>query len=492
MSFNRFSSKVALLVAAVAMGVAAVAMPAPATAQDMTVRISEDDLGKAASTRRIIVPLYKSKIIELPVDARDVLASNPGVADAVVRTPRLIYVVGNQIGQTNVFVFDNDGKRVLNLEICVEQDVIPLRNMLRKYLPDSRIEVSAIKDTIVLSGTVRNATQADRARQIATQFLSDPNRGDDGVVNLIAIEGAEQVLLKVRIVEMQRSVSKQLGLDITSAVQVGDFRTGAITENLFSLTGSALSGSTYFLDFANGAGDIVENTLSALERVGMVRTLAEPNLTAVSGEAANFLVGGEFPVPVGRDNNGQVTIVFKQFGVGLAFTPVVLNEGLISLKISTEVSELASEDAFSIGGSVLVDDDGNFVEFGGISVPGLTVRRAETSVELPSGGSMAIAGLLQDTLKQNIDGIPGVKDMPVIGALARSRDFQNNQTELVIMVTPYLVGPTSEKNLVTPDRKFVPPSDAQTILFGKLNAKYGDGQLPQTRTFRGPSGFIVE
>jgi pilus assembly protein CpaC len=214
-----------------------------------------------------------------------------------------------------------------------------------------------------------------------------------------------------------------------------------------------------------------------------VRTLAEPNLTAVSGEAAKFLAGGEFPVPVGRDNNGNITIMFKQFGVGLAFTPVVLDKGHISLQISTEVSELTNTGAFSLQGGVTG---------GGLTIPALSVRRAETTVELPSGGSLMIGGLFQQQSKQNIDGFPGLKDLPVLGALFRSRDFQNNETELVVMVTAYLVDPVAEQRLAGPDDGFVVPSDAETILFGRLNKIYGRAaQLPPT-VAKNAVGYIVQ
>lgn len=474
------------LVALSCLGV--LAMNKPVAAQNMTITLKADEVGKAASTKRIIIPLNKSKIIELPVDAVDVLISNPEIADANVRTPRLIYIVGNQIGQTNAFFFDGEGNRILNLEICVEQDIIPLRNILKKFMPESRIQVSVLKDNIILAGTVANAIQADKARALAARFVGD----EDKVVNMLIIEGGEQVLLKVRIVEMQRTVAKQLGVDTTAAFSLGQASIGVLTANPFSLAGSPLSSSLHDIDYSTPQGDRIQSFVRALERVGMLRTLAEPTLTSVSGETANFLVGGEFAVPTGRDRNGNITIVFKPFGVGLAFTPVVMSGGLISLKISTEVSELSQEGAFSLGGTTFVDENDNVITVPGLTIPGLKVRRAETTVELPSGGSMVIAGLLQDEFRQNIDGVPGIKDIPIIGALAKSRDFLNNQTELVIMVTPYIVDAVQEKQLVTPDQGFAPPTDAQSILFGQLNVRYGRGQIPGTRTIQGPMGFIVE
>ena len=222
--------------------------------------------------------------------------------------------------------------------------------------------------------------------------------------------------------------------------------------------------------------------VQALERVGLVHTLAEPNLTAVSGEAAKFLAGGEFPVPTGRDRDGNILITFKQFGVGLAFTPVVLDKGHISLQVSTEVSELTNTGAFSLEGA------GNT---GGLTIPALAVRRAETTVELPSGGSLMIGGLLQQQSKQNIDAFPGLKELPVLGALFRSRDFQNNETELVVMVTAYLVDPVNEQRIAGPDDGFVVPTDFETIFLGRLNAVYGKNTRLSTVP-KNTVGYIVQ
>ena len=222
----------------------------------------------------------------------------------------------------------------------------------------------------------------------------------------------------------------------------------------------------------------------AFERVGLVRTLAEPNLTAVSGEAAKFLVGGEFPVPSGQDENGRVSVEFKPFGVGLGFTPVVLSDGRISLKLSTEVSELSNEGSFTLS-------NGNGAP--ALTIPALSVRRAETTVELPSGGAMMIAGLLQSKAKQDIDSLPGMMNLPILGALFRSRDYQNGETELVIIVTPYLVGPTSPANLQTPADGLQIASDAQTILMGKMNkSTKAPPQATAGRTYQGPYGYVIE
>jgi len=238
---------------------------------------------------------------------------------------------------------------------------------------------------------------------------------------------------------------------------------------------SAYSNSGVTSSFA-GNNVRMANALRALERDGLVRTLAEPNLTAVSGEAANFLAGGEFPIPV-VDSDGKLTVMFKKFGVGLAFTPVVLSEGRISLKIDTEVSELTQDGA---------------VVLSGFSIPALKTRTARSTVELPSGGSLAVAGLLSDQTRQNIDGFPALKDVPVLGTLFRSRDYIKQETELVVIVTPYVVRPTARQNLARPDDGLAPASDLKANFLGHLNRIYGKGREMPTGGLKGEYGFIVE
>jgi len=421
--------------------------------------------GSGPQSHRVTLAISKGMIVELPEDARDVLVSNPGVVDAVVRSPRQIYLVGLKSGPTNAFFFSASGKQLLNLEIRVERDMGELKTIIERNVKESDGD-------------------AEAARQIAMRYVTDSGKAmnNDSVVNRVGIRGGDQVMLRVRVAEMQRSVSKQLGTNIGAAFDIGRSVPISLTSvNPFSLLGQALSTSQAFRFGSLSGGSSVEAVVRALERTGMIRTLAEPNLTAVSGESAKFLAGGEFPVPVGRDRDGNVTIEFKPFGVGLGFTPIVLSEGRISLRISTEVSEITSENAFvSTGG------DAN-----GITIPGLRVRRAETTVELPSGGSMVMAGLLQQSMKQNIDGIPGLKNIPILGALFQSRDFQSGETELVVIVTPYLVDPASLNDFASPTDGFVPASDAESILLSRLNAVYGRGK-PVHGSLKGPVGFTLQ
>lgn len=448
------------------------------------------DAGNSHMTERLRLSLDKAVIVELPVDARDALVSNPKIADAIVRTPRRIYILGLTVGQTNAFFFDAAGQQILNLEISVERDFAALNAMYARVLPDARITVSALNDNLVLTGTVETPGEADQAREIAARFVDDPKR----VLSMLSVRNSEQVLLKVRVAEMQRTFAKQLGINLESAFSVGDITATLNTANPFSLLGRALSeDSKGTFARTDGDGDTFNGTIRALERAGVMKTLAEPNLTAISGESAKFLAGGEFPVPVKTDDAGNVSLEFKPFGVGLGFTPVVIGGGRISMKISTEVSELTSENSFVASGRSFLDPStGNVVTIPGLAVPGLRVRRAETAVELPSGGSLVMAGLLQDTMRQNIDGVPGMKDIPVLGALFRSRDYQNQETELVVLVSPYLVKPSAAQKLALPTDGYAPASDLDTILLGRNNAVHGDGKLGAKNALKGPVGFVMK
>ena len=447
--------------------------------------------------QRITLGLNKAVVVELDTDAKDVLVSSPDIVDAVVRTPRRIFLMATKSGQTNAFFFDAAGHQISSLDIRVERDVADLGQMMKDDLPNSAIKVSAINDNVVLSGSVASAVESTRAADLAASFAGDPKK----VVNLLTVAGSQQVMLKVRISEMQRQIAKQLGVNMSGiGVVAGSTPIGLTTNNQFSLVGQALNdlsggqigqACTSPAAVLAGGCNNVQGTFQAIERVGLLHTLAEPDLVAVSGETAKFLAGGEFPVPAGRDQQGNISIMFKQFGVGLSFTPIVLSSGRISLQLSTEVSELTNTGAFTLQGGTLATSTGT-VQTGGVTIPALDVRRADTTVELPSGGSFAIAGLMQHTTKQQIDAFPGLKDLPVLGALFRSRDFQNDETELVVMVTAYLVNPTSEASLATPSDGYVTPGDAETILLGRLNTVYKKGtDKPLAPQASAPVGFVV-
>ncbi len=479
----------------------------------------------ASGAQNLVLSRGKSAIVELPVDVRDMLVTNPAVADAVLRGPRRIYVLGLALGATDAVFFDASGRKILSLVIRVEQDSSALEETLRRALPNAHIQVQSIRDSVILTGSVANAGEAGVASQIAGRFVDKP----DNVLNMLAIAGKDQVMLKVRIVEVQRNVIKQLGVDSSAVLgQLGETQYKFGFSPTYGISGSLLGGFTggyttdttkqptlqvpcgpglpanakclgvvrdnsaisngdtaTITDTAGSAGlNSAKGMIQAFERVGLIRTLAEPNLTVVSGEAGKFLVGGEFPVPTGQDSTGRVSIEFKPYGVGLGYTPVVLSGGRISLKLSTEVSELSSLGAFTLtstGGSAA------------LTVPGLSVRRAETTVELPSGGSLMIAGLLQQQTKQNIDALPGMTSLPILGSLFRSRDYLNGETELVVIITPYIVDPTRPQNLQTPADGLRTASDMSTVLLGRLNAvvKAPVG-ANSGRAYQGPVGYVIE
>jgi len=552
-------------------GVAFLGLAAAAPARSETissvagvVRVNVSDQGGAVQA--IAIPKGKSAIVELPIEVRDVLVSDPKVADAVLRSPRRIYVLGVATGQTDAVFFDAAGRRILSLNIRVDLDYSAVAQTIGRVVPGASVHVEGINNSLVLTGQVADLAQADRAVQVAQQFTTRP----DQVINMLTIAGREQVMLKVRIVEMQRSLVKQLGFNLSALMgQIGGPQYLLNAAATYGVNGSLLGGLTggYSLDttqqpelqvpcatgLSSGscsavvrAGNIpnvlgtytntsatntvvfqpplggppvqvppggtinfpvrpanantatlsptagssrlnkANSTIQAFESVGLVRVLAEPNLTAVSGESAKFLAGGEFPVPTGEDTTGKVSIEFKPFGVGLGFTPVVLSNGRISLKLSTEVSELSQQGAFTLSAGTSTS----------LTVPSLVVRRAETSVELPSGGGMMIAGLLQEESKQDIDKVPGVADLPVLGSLFRSRDYQSGETELVVIVTPYLVNATNPANLQTPADGFQLANDMETDLLGRMNKTYHAppqaDAAASAHAYQGPVGYVIE
>lgn len=442
--------------------------------------------GQSAQSRSIVLPYSKSTVIELPQGMMDVIVSNPDIVESVIHTSHRAVLIGKQPGQTNAYFYGHDGQELLSLDIRVERDINGLKSLIAQHVADATVEIQAVNNNILLTGAVQNASMANRVEKLAMMWLDETTTGGEAgeIVNLMSIEGKDQVLLKVRIVEMQRSVTKQMGINLNAIGQLGD-STVSLLSNAGLNTGAGLDGTFNWNNTGGGNLSSLGAGLQALERVGLIRTLAEPTLTAISGETANFLSGGEFPLLTGVfvDENGQLQreFEFKPYGVSLGFTPVVLSEGRISLNISTEVSEPTTEGAFETGG--LSSD-----------ILGLRIRRANTVVELPAGGSLVIAGLIREESRQSSDGIPGAKDIPGFGALFRNRDDLNTQTELVVMVTPYLVDPTHPDKLQTPLDGFVPASDLDNILLGKMNKIYAANGKPKISadTLNGPFGHVVD
>ncbi|GLS01663.1 secretin [Brevundimonas denitrificans] len=470
-----------IAIALVGLTVAAVAPAGPTEAQAQ----SRAAVPMGAGAQLINLPRGSSMAIDLPSDARDVIVPNPMVAEAMLHSPRRITIIGLQPGETDAVVLDAAGRTILSLRVRVDAGVSALQDTLSRVMPGSQVRAEAVNDSIILTGPVSSPGEADRAAQVARAFVSAPEK----VINMMTIAGSDQVMVKARVIEVQRTAIKQLGLDVNAFVSdIGD-GLGFLQNATFGVNGSQLGGGLLTFLERNSSGGGLETRLRAFERAGLVRILAEPNLTSVNGENAEFLAGGEFPVPVGRSvdsTTGQVTIgvEFKPFGVRLAFRPIVLSEGRISLQLSTEVSELTTAGAFTLGGT---SDDP-------LVIPALNVRRSSTTVELPSGGSMMIAGLLREDTRQNIDQLPGIGSLPVLGALFRSRDYLSGETELVIIIEAYIVSPTSPGRMQTPADGLIIASDAQTLLFGQLNQQYrrpGDPAAADSG-WSGPVGYVIE
>jgi pilus assembly protein CpaC len=435
------------------------------------------------NARFLSLGIGKSIVIDLPRDIKDVLVADPKIANAVVRSAQRAYIIGAAIGQTNIVFFDAAGQQIAAYDIAVKRDLNGARAALKQLLPNSDIQMDGLGDSIILTGTAANPIEAQQAGDLAARLAG----GVDKVVNSIAVRGRDQVMLKVTVAEVQRSIIKQLGIDLSGQFNYGTAVVKFNNANPFTATGQPLvSGNAISTSF--GATPSINATLRAMESAGVTRTLAEPNLTAISGESATFISGGEFPISTGvtcqttaAGSVGQCapSIAFKKFGISLNFTPVVLTEGRISLRVMTEVSEVSNDNSINVTG---------------VQVPSIKTRRAETTLEIPSGGSMAMAGLIQDQTKQAINGLPGLSQLPVLGSLFRSRDFQDNKTELMVIVTPYVVRAVAQKDLSRPDDGFASASDPQSDLLGSINRIYGvPGRTdPAARSYRGTYGFITD
>jgi pilus assembly protein CpaC len=437
-----------------------------------------------AKVRFLAIGIGKSMIIDLPRDVKDVLVADPKIANAVVRSPQRAYIIGEAVGQTNVVFFDAEGRQISSYDIAVKRDLNGVRTALKQMLPSAGIQAEGIGDGVMLTGSVASPIEAQQAADLAARLVGGP----DKVLNSIVVRGRDQVMLKVTVAEVQRSIIKQLGVDLSASMNYGTAVVNFNNSNPFTANGSPLvSGNSTSVSALTKGLPSVTATLRAMESAGVVRTLAEPNLTAISGESATFIVGGEFPFPTGvtcqNTAAGAVgqcapSIAFKKFGISLNFTPVVLSEGRISLRVMTEVSEVASENSINISG---------------ITVPSISTRRAETTLEIPSGGSMAMAGLIQEETRQAVNGMPGIDQVPILGQLFRSQDFVHNQTELMVLVTPYVVRAVAQKDLSRPDDGFAPASDIQSALLGQINRIYGiSGRAEQVGIYQANFGFIID
>ncbi len=408
------------------------------------------------SIKRISLALNKSRRIKIGSIYSEVVVGNDKIADARPLTNKTIYILGKSIGTTNLSVYDKDKYLIGIIDVEITYDISALRRKLRQSIKTGKLKVSSVNGRVMLSGRVADAPTLQRAVAIAEQFAPD------AVLNSVAIGAAQQVMLEVRFVEAFSSASRELGLrwdvlgkrfagvigGVGATTAAGPVGAAGLASGLAS--GAAPFGTT--VGRLLSGGTTADSIIQALETKGLARRLAEPNLVALSGDTASFLAGGEFPFPVPA-GDGNITIEFKKFGVGLSFTPTVLSSGLIHLKIEPEVSQL---------------DPSNSIRINGIDIPALIVRRTNTTVELRDGQSFAIAGLLQTVNTKTGRGLPWVTRMPVLGALFSSRSYQKQQTDLVIIITPRLVRPAAPgQHLATPLDKTTPANDAEFFLGGK-------------------------
>lgn len=456
------------LAAALAAGLAAAA-PRPALAQPA---------GAVAPANDVTLSVGTGQMVRLPGTMSDLFVANDAVADVQVRSANQIYIFGKQAGQTTVYATDRGGRVIWSANVRVGQNLASIGDMLRLAMPEADIRATPMSGLILLTGTVAQPADAEEAERLAQAFVGEGTQ----VVSRLRTATPQQVMLQVKIAEVSRTLVREIGVNLLSRdttdgflFGIGRGDPGTISPGTDPATGLPTTDFTFNrppnATTIGLAGQLlgldILSTLNLAENDGLVTTLAEPTLTALSGETASFLAGGEFPIPVSQ-SLGTVTIEYKQFGVGLAFTPYVLEDGRISMRVRPEVSELSTE------GSIRLN---------GFDVPALTTRRAETSIELGSGQSFMIAGLLRNLHNNGVDRAPFLGNLPIIGALFRSTRFRRAETELVIVVTPYLVQPVSANRIALPTDGYLAADDAQRLLIGQ----HHDGRTGMQRPTPSPA-----
>lgn len=412
-------------------------------------------------------------------EAATVFVADPQIADVQVPANNAVLVMGRRAGSTTLYVLDTDGAPLLQQRINVRHNTEALQSVLRRRFPNQRITVESAPGSLLIGGSVPDAQTADAVARTVQAYLGE----SDQLINQLAIASPTQVHLRVRVTEVSRAVTQQLGVNWSAIATPGNFVTGLISGRPFHELAGTLAGSsigTYsgspdggysFLGGYTNNGNSVQAMIDVLDREGLISILAEPNLTAVSGQTASFLAGGEFPIPVKQDGD-SISVEFKPFGVALDFTPTVMADDRISIKVRPEISEI---------------DPNSSIVMEGIAIPGLSVRRVETTVEMASGQSFAIGGLLQNNVRDVLSQVPGLGTLPVLGKLFSSSDYQNNKSELVVIVTPYLVRPTDSSRLSTPLDSMRPATDIEYILHDKIGLDPLEGTVPR---LTGHAGFV--
>ncbi len=449
-----------------------------------------------------VVPVGRSSLVELPVDMGEVIVANPDVADVYVHGKTKVSIIGKALGRTTVRIFDTKSQLIRGIDVTVGYDLPAIRKSLKEFLPFEAIGVEMVNTNVALTGQVSSISAADKAIKVVNEYVSPafgPNAEATAIegqpskiLNLMSVTAGQQVMLRVQVGEMRRTAIKALGFNMQA------IRNGANT--VFSIgTGSGIAGiangggaisafpvetqgttaprGVFGASYTNSSGDGLAGALEALERDGLFKVLAEPNLVAMSGEEANFLAGGEFPIPVQAQDN-EISIEFKPFGVSVDFTPIVLSESRIRVQVEPEVSEITDE------GAIIINN---------LQIPALATRRAKTTVELAPGESFMIAGLIQDEMQSTIENVPGVSEVPVLSALFRSTEYQREETELVLAVTPYLVDPLVSGDVKLPTDELKPASVMESFFYGALGSLSDDAErISQTPSLEGPIGFMVD
>jgi pilus assembly protein CpaC len=450
----------------------------PAVGQDVAEMLGTD--------ATLTIEVRKGQVIRLPRPAATVFVADPEIADVQAQSASIVYLFGRRAGTTSLYAVDENDQILLRTSVVVQHNLTALRAAINQLAPGNRVDAGSVDGSIVLEGLVDTPVQAQELRELGERFLGE----EEALLYRVRVSAATQVHLRVRVAEVSREVIKQFGINWETVFETGDLLFGFATGRpAFGAAGTFFRGppqaNSTVPDLLFGSftpGDNVVNTaIDALAQEGLVNILAEPNLTALSGETASFLAGGEFPIPVATDED-DITIEFKEFGIQLAFTPTVLSGNRISLRVRPEVSELSNDGA---------------IEVNGLVIPALKTRRAETTIELGSGQSFAIGGLLSSDVQNAVSKTPGLGDLPVLGTLFRSTAFRRDETELVIIVTPYLVRPVDEPVLATPNDGYKAPNDIERILEGRLHSAQlhpgrGGPQGPQGQRLIGPIGFILE
>lgn len=452
------------------------AQAAPRRAHKATLPPASTDF-HPASHASLDLAMGKGQLIALPKPAASVLVANPDIADVQTPSPSRLFILGKASGTTTIYAIDAEDKIILQQDIRVRQNTDEIAKALKAQFPQYAITLDPSPGTMAVSGQVENAKDASDIMKTVEQYLGEKEK----TVNRLSINQPTQVNLRVRVVEVSRQITQELGFNLETLTNLGAFKFDVLTGRSFYDTTTSTWSSSSTGAWSIGGGfhnshSTALGLLDAMDQEGLVTTLAEPNLTAVSGQTASFLVGGEFPVPVAHGNtttDNTVTVEFKPFGIALDFTPTVLSRDRISLKLRPEVSALSSS---------------NGVTFDGYTIPGLTVRRLETTVELGSGQTFAVGGLLQSDIRDQVQKFPGLADLPVLGQLFRSTSFNNNETELVVLVTPYVVHPAQPQTLKTPWDALRPASDIEYVFHRRIGLAPGE-EASEPR-LHGPAGFM--